>query len=482
MGAQDAQESRSAAFEFLVAATHDAIFGVDVDGAITIWNPAAERLTEVRAADAFGEPVVEHLCLAAPTLMSELLERVLAGETIERMRTVVVAAGRSTPASLSMAPTVDVQGHPIGASGVVRDLSEEVETQEILAEVQTRMNQTQRLAHIGLWAWDLATDEVQWSEQLYDIAGVSPDEFAGDLASHLAVVGPDHRAMVETAMRDAGAEGSTFDVEYELVRPDGERRWVHQTGDPAFHPDRTLSELRGICQDLTERQRAVDALREADQLKDEFLGTVSHELRTPLTSIVGFGDLISSKTDGDISEYVDIIVRNGREMHDMVERILDFSRVQSGRLVLAPEPHRIEDLVDEAWPLVVSLLADHTVERSIEDDVTAIVDVGAFRRIFVNLVSNASKFSSAGSRIFIDASRSGSCCRMAIRDEGPGIPAEEIESVFERFHQVPSTMVAEKRGAGVGLSIVKSYTELLGGRVWAESDGRGTTVVVEFPG
>ncbi len=478
---RQAAHARGAVFEFVVAATREAIFAADTGGLITSWNEAAHRLTGVPAVEALGTPLPSQLRLRDPGLSQQLLDRALAGEIIDGLRAVVVGHGTSTPTSLSVAPMADPTGRLIGASGMARDISEEVETQEVLAEVQSRMIQTQRLARIGLWAWDPDTDEVQWSEQLYELAGVSPNDFEGDLSSHLSIVGSDHRPKVEAAMRDAASVGARFEVEYELVRPDGERRWIHQTGDPVRRPDRRVTELRGICQDLTDRHRAVESLREADRLKDEFLGTVSHELRTPLTSIIGFGDILRNNVDDELRNYAEIILRNGHEMHDMVERILDFSRVRSGRLVLAPERRRVEELVDDAWPLVVSLLAEHRVDRAFDDDAIAIVDGAAFSRIFVNLVDNAAKFSPPGSTIRVSARCAGARCRMEISDEGPGIPADEIETVFERFHQVPSTMVPQKRGAGIGLSIVRSYTELLGGRVWAESDGRGTTMVVEFP-
>ncbi len=478
---RQAEHARTAAFEFLVAATREAIFATDPDGLVTSWNAAAERLTGVPAADAIGGSLVGHLHLSDPAQCRDLLDQALAGEVVDGRRAHVVGNRRATPVSISVAPMAFPGGSALGVSGLVRDISEEIEMQEVLAEVQIRMNQTQRLARIGLWAWDLLTDEVQWSEQLYALAGTSPSDFAGDLASHLAIIADEYRDEVEAAMRAAASDGADFTVEFEICRPNGERRWVHQTGDAVFRTDHRAAELRGICQDVTDRRRAFEALREADQLKDEFLGTVSHELRTPLTSILGFAELMADDLEGDHRQFMDIIVRNGQEMHDMVERILDFTRVRSGKLELVLEPQRVDLLVEEAWPLVLSLVADHTVEIEIDDDAVATTDTSAFTRILVNLVSNATKFSPPGSRIAIRARRAGTWCRMDVSDEGPGIPEGEIESVFERFHQVRSTLVSEKRGAGVGLAIVRSYCELMGGRVWAESGDSGTTMIVELP-
>jgi signal transduction histidine kinase len=267
------------------------------------------------------------------------------------------------------------------------------------------------------------------------------------------------------------------------VRPDGERRYVASRGDVVEQDGRVVS-LSGICQDLTERQRLLDALREADRLKDEFLSVVSHELRTPLASIIGFGRLLHEAAEGDARTWSGIVMRNAEEVHGMVERILDYSRFQHGRVNLHIAPFRARDLVDRVLPLVASPLAQHELRTEIDDEIDVLVDRQAMDRILVNLLTNSAKFSPPHSTVQLQvvAAPEQRTVRFRVVDEGCGIPSDELEAVFERFHQVASDQIATRHGVGVGLAIVKGYAEAMGGSVWIESElDRGTAVTVELP-
>ena len=275
-----------------------------------------------------------------------------------------------------------------------------------------------------------------------------------------------------------------FNTEYAIERHDGQRRWIacrgevttHEPGQPTVH---------GICQDLTDRQELVDRLREADKLKDQFLGVVSHELRTPLTSILGFSHLLEGAADDDdTSAWTEVIVRNAEEMHGMVERILDYSRVHSGAMKIDIGTHRATDLIDEVLALVVSPLRQHVLETDVDPTIVVAVDRSALHRVLVNLLTNSAKFSPPGTSIRIEfgPSTAAGKARLQVVDHGCGIPSAELRTVFERFHQVASDQIATRRGVGVGLAIVKEYVEAMSGSVWAERapDG-GTVITVDLP-
>lgn len=473
-----------AASAFIVAASDDAIYVLDSLGTVTSWNQAAERLTGRRAADVLGTIIERPFELVDSGLESELTERARSGEKLDHYRTELVRSdGSVTPVSLTLAAVRDHHGRVAGISGIARDITEEVTAQQTLLEVQRRLAETQRLARIGLWGLDVATGEVQWSSGLHEIAGISPLDFESDLASHLAPIVSEDRDRVSAALASSIEDGTPFQTEYSLVRPDGGRRYIASRGDPVIHGGRVVS-LSGICQDLTERQRLLEALREADRLKDEFLGVVSHELRTPLTSIVGFSRFLRDRVDGDVEAWTEIVLRNAESMQGIVERILDYSRFQHGRVNLEIGAERVTDLVDRVLPLVASPLAHHEFVTDIDTELTVLVDRQAMDRILVNLLSNSAKFSPPSSTIRLEAlpDRERRTGRFRVVDEGCGIPTDELEAVFERFHQVASDQISTHHGVGVGLSIVKGYAEAMGGSVWIDSAiGRGTTVTVEVP-
>lgn len=476
-------EARAAVFGFIVAATREAIVAVGADGAVLTWNDAARRLTGRSAEDAVGRPLLECLVISDPDLQAGLTEGIAARSTVERLRTRLVRTdGTTTPVLIDMAPIIDKRGQIIGATALVRDTTEEDEAQIIIAEVQKRMAETQRLGGIGLWEWDVRSDEVQWSEQMHEIAGVIPFDFAGNLEAHLAVIDPERQEEVRSTMRVAAETAERFDVEFSLHRPDGAHRWVTLSGEPVVGADGRLR-VRGICQDLTDRHAAEEALREADRMKDEFLGVVSHELRTPLTVILGFGRVLQDQVPEELKEFASAVVRNATEMEGMVERILDYSRSQGGRMSLQVGDHRLDDLLDDLAPLVEAALAHHVLALDIEPELVLRVDPDAFRHIMVNLLTNAAKFTPREGSITVRAhALSTDRCLVSVEDAGPGIPEDELEAVFDRFHQVKANPTAAKRGIGVGLAIVRTYTEALNGRVWAENrPGAGASLYVELP-
>jgi len=476
-------EANAAVFGFIVAAAREAIVAVGADGAVSTWNDAAMRLTGRSAEEAIGRPLRECLVIGDPDLQARLTDRIADRAAIDRVRTRVIRTdGTTTPVSISVAPIIDKRGVIVGATALVRDITEEEEGQLILAEVQARIAETQRLGGIGLWGWDVQSNEVQWSEQLHEIAGVDPFTFAGDLEAHLAVVDPESREEVRSMMRATADAADRFSVEFALHRPDGGRRWVMMSGE-AVHDEAARLLVRGICQDLTDRHAAVEALREADRMKDEFLGVVSHELRTPLTVILGFGRMLQDQVPEELATFASAVVRNATEMEGMVERILDYCRSQGGRMTLQIGAYPLDELLDDLWPLVDTALVDHERSVETEPDLTLSVDPDAFRHIMVNLLTNAAKFTPRGGTVTVRArSVTADRCLIVVEDAGPGIPDDELEAVFDRFHQVKSNPIASKRGAGVGLAIVRAYSEALGGRVWAENQpGAGAAFFVELP-
>ncbi len=479
----EAQRSLAAS-AFIVEASQDAIYLLDSDRVVVSWNRGAERLTGRLAAEVVGTVADRPLGLVDPDLEAELIERCRLGERLDHYRTSIVRTdGSLVPVSLALEAVRDRRGRVVGTSGVARDITEEITAQQTLGEVQDRLAETQRLAQIGLWMYDVGTGEVQWSAGLHTLAGVSPLEFTGDLDGHLGLVVDGDRDRVAKELAAAIQHRLPFQSEYSILRRDGRRRWIASRGDVVVHSSGSVT-VQGICQDLTERQLLVDALREADRVKDQFLGVISHELRTPLTSIVGFGRLLLDDAEGERRTWLEILVRNADEMQAMIERILDYSRLHQGALHLRLDDHDAEEVIDGVRALVAEALRDHRLEIEVEPGARLRVDQPAMNRVLVNLITNAAKFSEPGTAIRVEVATAPDRGRTRVRvvDDGCGIPADHLESVFERFHQVASDRIATRHGVGVGLAIVKEYVEAMGGKVWVESElGAGTTITVELP-
>ncbi|HVE75445.1 MAG TPA: GAF domain-containing sensor histidine kinase [Actinomycetota bacterium] len=235
-----------------------------------------------------------------------------------------------------------------------------------------------------------------------------------------------------------------------------------------------------------EREKsAAKRLREVDSLKDEFISMVSHELRTPLTVIVGFSETLARNwerlDDSSRLDFVKQLSQQGREMKRMVEQLLDFSKLSEGREEIRVERLELHDMITRIVATLSGALLGHRVDLEFEPGIWVSADRDAVERIFVNLLTNAVKFSPGTDSITILATTKSGEVEIAVQDHGVGIAESDKKKVFERYYQVPG-QTASRKGTGIGLSIAKHYVDVHGGRIWIESvKGVGTTFRFTLP-
>ncbi|WP_437751183.1 ATP-binding protein [Sorangium sp. So ce1389] len=257
-------------------------------------------------------------------------------------------------------------------------------------------------------------------------------------------------------------------------------------------PVRIGSDIIGLATlilDITERKRAERRAEEASRLKDEFLATVSHELRTPLNAILGWAAMMSS---GLFSEErrghaIKVIERNARAQTQLIEDLLDVSRITSGKLRMEATPVEPLSVVESALDVVqpAAEAKQLRLERALERGapLTVVADPGRLQQIVWNLLSNAVKFTPEGGTVRTSLRRAGKLVEISVEDSGRGIPADFLPHVFERFRQADASATREHAGLGLGLAIVRHLVELHGGTIEARSGGggQGATFVVRLP-
>ncbi len=238
---------------------------------------------------------------------------------------------------------------------------------------------------------------------------------------------------------------------------------------------------------LAKEQAAREVAEQANGLKDEFLATVSHELRTPLTAILGWTHLLNNRpsTPERTARGIEVIDRNARAQAQLVEDLLDVSRIISGKLRIETAPLNLVQVIDAALETVrpAADAKDIEIERRVRDPIELIGDAARLQQIVWNLLSNAVKFTSSGGRVSIRAARRGDVVEMEVSDTGRGIRREFLPYVFDRFRQAEGGTSREHGGLGIGLAIVRHLVELHGGTVQASSEGEGTgaTFRVQLP-
>ena len=246
--------------------------------------------------------------------------------------------------------------------------------------------------------------------------------------------------------------------------------------------DERTAALRESRRELAERN---EALQSVDQAKTRFFANVSHELRTPLTLTIGPLEDLRARTAGDptVERWLDIALRNARRLLRLVNQLLDVAKLDAGAMKLEPRPL---DLAPFTRGIVAAFSA--VAERNgirltttVPDALPGGFDADAVEKILTNLVSNAIKFTPAGGAVDVTLSRENGAAHWRVRDTGPGIPADQLDHVFERFYRVDESTSRTQPGTGIGLSLVKELLELHGGQVGVASDASGTTFTATIP-
>lgn len=472
----------------------DAMFRLDGTGFVTMCNRNAQRI--VGPADGLvGTLFVNVVADAHRDTFARALAHAEAGTPAENLFLDLRGTDdRTVPVMITLTPDRSSASGGRGSWVVAHDLTEQGEYQRALAENERRVRRSEVLAGTGTFVVDAAASVVQWSPGMYTIFGVEPGQFEPSIYGHLELVHPDDRPKVEQAFRIAMGGGRSTELDHGVLRADGSVGWVFLAIEPTRDAAGHDIGASGVCQDITERKlaestmrdalererSAAEELRQLDRVKEGFLATVSHELRTPLTAILGFASLLRESCP-EHHQLLAPIERNASDMHQMVERILDYSRLEAGRVEIEPRPVGLADWVTEVLEHVQSELAGRKVEVDIPADLIVRADPEALERILVNLITNAAKYSEPPGRIRVGAERDGREVVVSVSDEGPGIDREHHARIFERFFRVPGPTAA-KRGSGVGLAIVRQYVELHGGKIWLDSAlGEGTTFRFELP-
>jgi signal transduction histidine kinase len=229
-------------------------------------------------------------------------------------------------------------------------------------------------------------------------------------------------------------------------------------------------------------------LEEASQHKSQFLANMSHELRTPLNSIIGYTKLMLDGLEGDINEEqkqdLQTVYNNSKHLLELINGLLDLSRIEAGKTVLSYGTFTISDLLSEVIPGMEQLAREKglTLTYSVAPDIDNLyADKAKTRQVLINILGNAVKFTNEGS-VKLDVAETDNDFVFSVTDTGIGIKEEDLEAIFESFKQVGPAQIAGYEGTGLGLAISKQFIEMQGGRIWAESElGKGSTFTFTLP-
>ncbi|HYM07338.1 MAG TPA: PAS domain S-box protein [Terriglobales bacterium] len=513
----------------IVEASPIAIIALDGDGHVQMWNRRAQQMFGWNEDEVVGHPNPT----IPPGLQEEYLSRVTsrmqghaeAGFETTRIR----KDGTSIAVSVWSAPLNNAGGEITGIMTMLVDLTErkrgeseraDLATSERAARaeviIEKRYRKLLEAAPDAILEVDGRGEIVLVNVQAEKLFGYTR---AGLLGTPIEKLIPERFRGVHPAHRQAYSGRPVMrpmgtGLELYARRADGSEFAV----DVTLSPYETEGGTRVICvvRDITERKRAEEQIRTLNQhleqrtaeliasnkelerknreveratrLKDEFLASMSHELRTPLNSIIGFSDLLAERGEEQFTpkqkRFIGHIQQGARHLLELINDILDLSKIEAGRLELKQEEFYAAAAAAEVLATVrpIATAKNIHVSNTLPEDLAIFADRLRFKQVLYNLLSNAIKFTPAGGSVSLEGSNlRGSAC-LSVSDTGIGIPPEEQEAIFASFHQVGTTTKGVREGTGLGLAITKRLVEQHGGKIWVESEpGKGSRFYFMLP-
>jgi PAS domain S-box-containing protein len=381
--------------------------------------------------------------------------------------------------------------NPFLIDGFILDITERKMAEMELLRTEMQLRTAQSVGSVGSWEIDLNTNTIDASDEARGIYGLEGVELTIEKIRSLSL--KEYRPILDKALNNLINKNMPYDVEFKIKKAtDDEVHDIHAIAE--YFAERNV--VIGMIQDITERKKVELALlqakalaEEANQIKSEFIANMSHELRTPLNAVIGFSQMLNEQIFGDLNEkqinYTSNILKSGKHLLELINDILDISKIESGNMEYAPEIIDIQEVMNEIITLMDPLIKKKSIdfEANVEFEKLEInADKIKVKQILYNLLSNAIKFTDVNGKIWLDSKIMNGNVQISVSDNGIGIPLEQQKPIFDSFKQASSFTSRTHGGTGLGLSIAKHYVEMHSGEIHVESElGKGSTFTFTMP-
>ncbi len=498
-------------FRILAESSPTGIFQTDLHGNLSYANPKLSELCGMTPEEMAGTGW--HACVDAEDL--PIVANAIARGEVERDRLEYEVRVRGRWVSVLAAVLRDGEGHPVGIIGSVSDIHERREIEAALRASEERYRTIIETAQEGILVNDRNGIVRFVNQRMTELVGHPAEAMVG--RPMYEFVDPETAEILRRKQANR-ARGISEQYELQLTRTDGGRSWLLVSSSPILAEDGSFDGALGMVVDISARHEADEALArhvaeleasrqelrqlarryEAEKLRAEesnltksrFLSSMSHELRTPLNSILGFSDILRSPESGPADEalrgFANDIHEAGSYLLDLINDILDMSKIEAGKYELRLGPVQTRRLFEDTMRMLRQNAAEHGIEFRVDlapdlpDRVVA--DGRAVRQVLLNLLSNALKFTPAGGRVSLQARAAGRMLEVTVSDTGIGIAAKDLPRLGRPFEQIDNALNRRHQGTGLGLALSKSLLEMHGGSLSIASEpGKGTTVVARLP-
>lgn len=392
--------------------------------------------------------------------------------------------------------------------GLITDQSADEALKEERHKTELLYRNIDLLEGVGLWRFNIASDLLEWTDQVYKIHGLHRESFTPTIQSALEQYHPDDQETVSASILEAINKGESFEFRARLIRPDQSICHVRSSGQSELDSDGNPISIFGTYVDITKEQElaaqferqayslqklsdeletAKEKAEAASETKSAFLANMSHEVRTPLNGVLGMISLLELSTlDDQQTECIDMAKQAAYAALELINDLLDFSQMEAARLSIYPEDFLLSDLLARLRVMLTPKAEKKSLDLSIESDLTECTVTGdalRIQQILINLGDNAIKFTEAGHiHVHLSQCKETKGLQITVEDTGEGMTRDELDRIFDRFEQLDPSSTRRHDGVGLGLSICKNLIDLMDGDIRVESTlGKGTCFSVTLP-
>ncbi|MFI8621236.1 CHASE domain-containing protein [Marinomonas sp. NPDC078689] len=490
--------------DVLNASSEIAIVATDLDGMITLFNSGAQRMLKYSSEEVIGQltPLSFHFKDEILALKKSLendtktpIESELATlfyhaihkKSDSREWTYIDKQGKHLDVSVVITPMHDDKGVVIGFLNMAIDITKQKKSNAKIISMRDQLLMAANVAQLGIWTWNVQTDELDWNDMMFQIyqqpitlkrEGVTYQHWMERL--HL-----EDKADFEQALQRTLQDGEAFDQMYRIVLPNESVRYIQARAHVELDRQGNVTSVTGINRDITQEyeletwlRRAKEEADAASLAKSEFLANMSHEIRTPMNAVLGMLQLVQrTALDVKQADYIAKAHVAAKSLLGLINDILDYSKVDAGKLEIEHAPFSLTQLVSELDTLLSGLAMNTKVKLSydIDSNIPAFLEGDHLRllQVLTNLSSNALKFTLEGTvevsikQVF--SRPEVSHLKFSVKDTGIGIDMRQKENIFEVFSQAESSTARRFGGSGLGLVISRRLVRLMGGELMVES-------------
>jgi len=491
----------------IIDSSEDAIISKTIEGYITSWNQAAERMFGYREEEVIGK----HISILIPKdrLNEEdmIINCIRQGQRVQHFRTIRLKKdGHPLPISLTVSPVKGMDGTIIGASKIARDISDQVraeietkqhmENLELLISVGKAISEkldlesilqkltdiTTRLtgAELGAFFYD-RIDDMGESSLLFTLSG-APWESFEKFGITL------NTTIFQKTFSGEGILRSDNTLAVPVISPSGEviggLFFAHsQPGMFTEEHEKLLTGIASQAAVAVENAQLYEEVKTLNARKDEFIGVAGHELRTPITTIKGYLQLLEDQTpEGLTKDFIEKALRQVNKLNRLITDLLDVTRIHAGKLDYTISRCSLIELVKECVETVCQIHTSHVIESRLpDDDLLVMADATKIEQVLINFLINAIKYSPGQNKIVVQVTKESGQGVVSVRDLGMGIPKQHLNNIFNRYYRVNNSQHVIG-GLGIGLYISKEIINRHHGSMWVESEeGKGSTFYFALP-